>query len=242
MSEIVAEETISQQAEQYESATPEPVTPPINSEGDGGDAFPTPITPKTPRTPKTPKSGSKRSATNVEGENDVNITPTKKARAKKDDTTPRQRKASGKPMGSSKIATSVEELSVQDRLLLTMKDAGKSWSEIIAAWKNATGETPGKSTLPNRYARLKANITQMKPEDQDILLIAYRKVYEKFERDKWELIKRTMEEDGADNSYSAATIQKQYKKLSDKATITTATAAAASSSSVPSEADGEAAN
>ncbi|OCL10315.1 hypothetical protein AOQ84DRAFT_387595 [Glonium stellatum] len=220
MSEIVAEETISQQAEQYESATPEPVTPPINSEGDGGDAFPTPITPKTPRTPKTPKSGSKRSATNVEGEND----------------------ASGKPKGSSKIATSVEELSVQDRLLLTMKDAGKSWSEIIAAWKNATGETPGKSTLPNRYARLKANITQMKPEDQDILLIAYRKVYEKFERDKWELIKRTMEEDGADNSYSAATIQKQYKKLSDKATITTATAAAASSSSVPSEADGEAAN
>lgn len=127
---------------------------------------------------------------------------------------------------------------MQDRLLLTMKDAGKSWSDIIAAWKDATGDTPGKSTLPNRYARLKANITQMKQEDQETLLIAYKKVHEKFERDKWDLIKKTMEDDGADNSYTTATIQKQYKKLSDKAA--NATPAAATTAMLgPSEAHGE---
>ena len=42
----------------------------------------------------------------------------------------------------------------------------------------------------------------MKQEDQEILLIAYKKVHEKFERDKWDLIKKTMEDDGADNSYT----------------------------------------
>jgi len=42
----------------------------------------------------------------------------------------------------------------------------------------------------------------MKQEDQEILLIAYKKVHEKFERDRWDLIKKTMEDDGADNSYT----------------------------------------
>ena len=42
----------------------------------------------------------------------------------------------------------------------------------------------------------------MKQEDQEILLVAYKKVHERFERDKWDLIKKTMEDDGADNGYT----------------------------------------
>lgn len=238
MSDVIVDEAVYQKIVQADNDTPESVASLIKAEVDKENIPPTPVTPKAPRTPK---SGSKRSAANEDGENDVDVTPTKKAKPRKGDTTPRQRKTSGKPMGSNKIATSVEELSVQDRLLLTMKDAGKSWSDIIAAWKDATGDTPGKSTLPNRYARLKANITQMKQEDQEILLIAYKKVHEKFERDKWDLIKKTMEDDGADNSYTTATIQKQYKKLSDKAANVTA-AAATTAILGPSEAHGEADN
>jgi hypothetical protein len=65
--------------------------PLIKAEVDKENIPPTPVTPKAPRTPK---SGSKRSAANGDGEDDVDVTPTKKAKPRKSDTTPRQRKVS----------------------------------------------------------------------------------------------------------------------------------------------------
>ncbi|OCK79715.1 hypothetical protein K432DRAFT_443679 [Lepidopterella palustris CBS 459.81] len=182
----------------------------------------TPKTPKMPRSPKTPRSNKRAADVGVD-EEDAEGTPSKKA------------KASGKAIGGSKIATSIAELSTVDRLLLSMKDSGKTWSEINEAWKAATGETPGKSTLPNRYARLKANITQMKAEDQEKLMIAFKKVHDRFEREKWELVRKAMEEAGAE-SYNTTILQKQHKKLSEN-TAASAVAAATVASAGSSPAD-----
>ena len=56
------------------------------------------------------------------------------------------------PRGIPKSWSEAEEA---DRLLVTMKDAGKPWDEIRKMWKEKTGQDTANSTLPNRYARVK---------------------------------------------------------------------------------------
>lgn len=63
------------------------------------------------------------------------------------------------------ISTSLDTVTPEDRMLLKMRDDGENWSAIRTAWKNMTGILPGASTLPNRYNRLKANLTVLKEGD-----------------------------------------------------------------------------
>lgn len=111
------------------------------------------------------------------------------------------------------IATSKDELSAEDRLLLSMKDQGKSWKEIGEAWAAITGTAPAKSTLPNRYARLRANITTMSEADQQNLIEAKAYVEQKQEQEKWEQIAQRMQELGSAEKFSITVLQKQLQKM-----------------------------
>lgn len=58
-----------------------------------------------------------------------------------------------------------EEVGPEDRMLFTMKEAGESWQSIREAWKGLTGTETGKSTLPNRYSRIKGNLEHLAEGD-----------------------------------------------------------------------------
>ncbi|KAL0264797.1 hypothetical protein SLS55_000750 [Diplodia seriata] len=168
----------------------------------------TPVT----ETPKTPHAAKRSAAESTEDGSPVKKT---KGRASPKTATPaRQRRAPVKaPSTARMIATSVDQLSSEDRLLLNMKDEGKSWKEIGEAWKMITGVAPAKSTLPNRYARLRANITTMTETDQQNLLTAKTYVEQKQEQEKWEQIAQRMQELGSSEKFSTTILQKQFQKM-----------------------------
>ena len=62
------------------------------------------------------------------------------------------------------IPQTLDECSAADRKLLEMRDAGEGWRAIRKMWEETTGEPPGTSTLPNRYNRLKYDITFLLPD------------------------------------------------------------------------------
>jgi hypothetical protein len=68
-------------------------------------------------------------------------------------------------------------------------------------WKTITGEEVGRSSLPNRYARIKANISVFPDEDSVRLVKAKKEVEEDFEKNKWTLIKDGMEKMGVTTNY-----------------------------------------
>ena len=107
--------------------------------------------------------------------NEVEATPTKKKRsppkAKKEvdangdnvneetgGISLRKRQPAENPIATPRgIPKSWQTASEADRMLVTMKDAGKNWDEIRKMWKDLTSQEAAYSTLPNRYNRLKAN-------------------------------------------------------------------------------------
>ena len=107
----------------------------------------------------TPKGRAKKSTTELmTNENGSPKTaPRKRAAPKNSVATPRG------------IPSSWESASEADKLLVRMKDEGKDWVSIRAAWKAATGEDTAQSTLPNRYNRIKTNMMRLK--DGDVCLI-----------------------------------------------------------------------
>ena len=85
-----------------------------------------------------------------------------------------------------------------------MKDAGKTWTEIRAEYERLTGEKTGQSTLPNRYVRLKTNITVIKEEDNERLLKAKLEVEQAFEKEKWNLVGAAMKNQGCTELYKVS--------------------------------------
>jgi hypothetical protein len=111
-------------------------------------------------------------------------TPRKRGRkpgaAVKEDGTPTKKgktsptKAQGekvKRAGMPPMPNSFETASMEDKMMLTMKDEGKSWGEIREAWQAMTGETVGGSTLAGRYQRIKANFVSVSAEDVSAISI-----------------------------------------------------------------------
>lgn len=58
-----------------------------------------------------------------------------------------------------RIPKSWNEAASEDKLLITMRDAGESWPVIKRARKEISGTEVGVSTLPNRYSRIIAHRT-----------------------------------------------------------------------------------
>lgn len=69
------------------------------------------------------------------------------------------------PLKANAIPTSKAELSVQDKMLVEWRDAGRSWPDIKAEWARLTGKPPGGSTLNVRYGRLMASLVELKDGD-----------------------------------------------------------------------------
>ena len=78
---------------------------------------------------------------------------------------PRKRAAAKSHMSTRDISRSWRTASPADKMLMKMKRKGCSWVEIRTAWEKLTGERPAPSTLPNRYSRIKDNLTRLEPGD-----------------------------------------------------------------------------
>jgi hypothetical protein len=76
----------------------------------------------------------------------------------------KRRTTAATPSSVRSIPESRDDLDDKDKLLLEMKEQGKSWPEIREAFKNI-GITTGASTLPNRYSRLTAKLVEWKSGD-----------------------------------------------------------------------------
>ena len=63
------------------------------------------------------------------------------------------------------ISRSWKTANPADKMLVKMKERGCDWLEIRKAWQELTGKWPAARTLPNRYNRVKDNLTRLKPGD-----------------------------------------------------------------------------
>lgn len=86
---------------------------------------------------------------------------------------PRQRAQPKNHISARDISRSWKTANPADKMLMKMKEKGCDWLEIRKAWQELTGEWPAQSTLPNRYKRVKDNLTRMKPGDVCMSLCAH---------------------------------------------------------------------
>lgn len=134
----------------------------------------------TPRTPKKRASAkSKASAIKSGGTDEVDTPKTPKTSPKvgdeviMDTTSPSIRKRSSPkvtPVTGRAISTSWDDANPEDKMLVQMRDRGETWGTIREAWKGVTGQDTARSTLPNRYQRLKCNMMEFDEADVRHLL------------------------------------------------------------------------
>ncbi|KAH0559244.1 hypothetical protein GP486_004241 [Trichoglossum hirsutum] len=190
----------------------------------------------TPTKKRAPKSTIKADGeTNLAYESDKVSTPRKKRASTsipKNDSgepstppTKKRRAPAATPTLGRSIPESRDKLGDDDKMLLDLKEQGKTWPEIREAFRKI-GIITGSSTLPNRYSRLTAKLVEWKAGDIDIFMAAKatveaehleaKKAMEaKFEAEKWGKISVAMEEMGADH-YTSAALQKKFKDLTTK--------------------------
>jgi hypothetical protein len=121
------------------------------------------------RTPKAKKESA--------GENGPSASSSSKKRASLggdmgiDDGTPSKKpRATPSKAVASKLPTNRSELKDEDKLMLEMKKAGKTWAEITTAYSGITGLQYGKSTLAVRYAKIIDALTEWKNGDVSLFL------------------------------------------------------------------------
>ena len=78
---------------------------------------------------------------------------------------PRKRAAPKNLISARNISRSWKTATPADKMLMKMKEKGCDWLEIRKTWQELTGEWPAASTLPNRYQRIKNNLTRLKSGD-----------------------------------------------------------------------------
>lgn len=84
-------------------------------------------------------------------------------------------------------------------MVLTLEQAGSSWNEITPLWEKLTkNKSPGKSTLPNRYQRLKDNFVVVREEDNVRIIEAKKQVDAEFEVERWERVAQVVANNGGD--------------------------------------------
>ncbi len=124
-----------------------------NGETDGETEGPEPVTPKKgKRAPAMGKAAKSDSHVKTEEVTDKSVSPTKGNREIEGTTvhnTPRKRQAPKKELAAPRgIPSSWDEADQADRMMVTMKEKGKTWTEIRDAWKAATGQDTASRYVP----------------------------------------------------------------------------------------------
>lgn len=81
-------------------------------------------------------------------------------------------------------------------MMITMFEGGSPWPEIATKWQKMTGRKAQKSTLPNRYQRIKDKLVVMRDEDRVFMLEARSEVNTAWETERWERMAALIEEKG----------------------------------------------
>ncbi|KAG8629937.1 hypothetical protein KVT40_001556 [Elsinoe batatas] len=112
--------------------------------------------------------------------------------------TARKRKAPSKPpIAKQPIPKSYAECNEADKALIDMRDAGEDWDTITARYGEISGlHTDCKSTLPNRYNRMKTNFVTINDEDAIVLFQAKIEVDKQMADELWERVAEKVEEMG----------------------------------------------
>ena len=125
-----------------------------NGETDGETEGPEPVTPKKGKRAPAKAKAAKDAKTDGESAEttDKTSSPTKGNGGIEGTTvhnTPRKRQAPKKDLAAPRgIPASWDEADEADRMLVTMKERGEGWSEIRAAWKEATGQDTASRYAP----------------------------------------------------------------------------------------------
>jgi len=99
------------------------------------------------------------------------------------------------------IPNSYEDCTEADKMLFDKASSTTkpSWADIQKEWIRITKHrSPGKSTLPNRFARLKANFVVIKEDDNGRLISAKQAIDKAHEERKWGLIAKKVVELGGE--------------------------------------------
>ncbi|KAK3697296.1 hypothetical protein LTR37_017529 [Vermiconidia calcicola] len=185
--------------------TPIPASTPVPVEASSMEMSPPTNTTPSKMSQKR-KAPTKTAADASDSEEDA--TPRKKAKG----TPARQRKANKTPNKALPMANSYALSADHDKMLIDKRNAGASWEEIRKEWAKMTGEQTAHSTLPNRYSRLQSNFVIIKEEDNPTLMQCKRDIEAQFDRERWQLVSKAMEDKGTE-SYKPDALKRQYQKL-----------------------------
>ena len=135
-------------------------------------------------------------------------------------------------MAKKPIPSTYEECDAADKALFDMKNvrkhgylsgakgaplktpqAGESWIQISSRYTELSGlSTECKSTLPNRYTRMKAKFAMLRHEDAVLLVRAKVEVDKAQAAEKWQRIAETVVENGG----SRYTVSKRHRRAMDR--------------------------
>ncbi|KAF4550097.1 Hypothetical protein D9617_18g032880 [Elsinoe fawcettii] len=128
--------------------------------------------------------------------------------------TARKRNAPKKPvLAKQSIPRSYAECGEADKALVDMRDAGEEWDAIATKYAEISGITTDcKSTLPNRYSRMKTNFVTMNDEDAIILFQAKIEIDKQMADELWGRVAEKVEELGG-MPYTADALFRNWKRL-----------------------------
>ncbi|TID26850.1 hypothetical protein E2P81_ATG01311 [Venturia nashicola] len=153
----------------------------------------------------------------------IGATPKKRKSTKKSEDTvdgedkPSPTKKQKTPVAAKGIPDRYEDLSKEDKMMITWKEEGKSWKAIQEAWFTMTGNKH--TGLTTRYIRVKAAIARVKDDDLEALEKSMAMAKERIEVEKkmvekrlWAFVAEGMESEGAEK-YDLPTLDKAWKRL-----------------------------
>ena len=149
----------------------------VEVEGENGDAdVEDGVEPSTPKAIPVKKRTPKAKKESADGNGPSTSSSSKKraspggAVENEDGTPSKKPRATPSKAVASKLPTNRSELKEEDKLMLEMKKAGKTWAEITTAYSGITGLQYGKSTLAVRYAKIIDALTEWKSGDVSLFL------------------------------------------------------------------------
>ncbi|KAI5203316.1 hypothetical protein E4T39_04147 [Aureobasidium subglaciale] len=123
-------------------------------------------------------------------------------------------------MAVKPIPRNFEECDQADQELITMREAGHDWAECKARYDELTGGDYGRSTVPNRYERLKTAFINMHDEDNLLLFDAKAKLDADYDSKKWGLIAAEVRDQGG-ILYDPNDLRRRFRALMERSGLPT---------------------